>query len=265
LVAIPVSACVPASLPGQACRVADSVRVRVPFEAPPDASYATLGRLDVPFAEIPLGIGHVHRSEENPVRDLPPGDGDWLRAMEIPLSASPGGHPSTWIAGGWVVRTGEPPEALTVHGMVETGYEEPSFVVLERRADGWLQILWPEAGGELGAAWMPACALDAGPIRLEFTSWSDWLLSDRISPLFFRTALPEELRSGPSTASDVVTRIDRDHVMEPLEVRGDWMRVVLKQPSDYCFPDVVPTRHEGWVRWRSGDLGPRVWYHSRGC
>jgi hypothetical protein len=39
----------------------------------------------------------------------------------------------------------------------------------------------------------------------------------------------------------------------------------LKQPSDSCALDVQPVVKRGWVRWRSADQGPWVWYHTRGC
>jgi hypothetical protein len=149
--------------------------------------------------------------------------------------------------------------------MIETGYEEPSFVVLESRWDGWLHIRYAEAEGAAGSAWVPTCALGNTAARLDFTPWGKWLLSDRISPLYFRSRTPEELRSAPSAAAATVARIADDYILEPLEVRGDWMRVILKQPSDYCYPDVVPTRSEGWIRWYSPDRGPLVWYYSRGC
>jgi hypothetical protein len=36
------------------------------------------------------------------------------------------------------------------------------------------------------------------------------------------------------------------------------------QPSDYCR-DIDVAEHVGWVRWRSSDKGPWVWYFTRGC
>jgi hypothetical protein len=55
------------------------------------------------------------------------------------------------------------------------------------------------------------------------------------------------------------------YALYPREVRGDWMRVEMSEPSDYCAdpaPDVP--RIEGWVRWR--DRGAlQLWYFTRGC
>lgn len=97
---------------------------------------------------------------------------------------------------------------------------------------------------------------------LDYTPWSEWLLSDRISPLYFRSDAPAELRSGPAATSQLLAEISGDHIVEPLEVRGEWMRVVVKQPSDYGRWDMEVVRREGWVRWYSAETGPRVWYPS---
>ena len=56
-------------------------------------------------------------------------------------------------------------------------------------------------------------------------------------------------------------------MLERLEVRGDWMRVRVTRPSTYCVEEasVQPRVEEGWIRWRDGEMGPWVWYFTRGC
>ncbi len=243
----------------------DSVRMAVPTDPPEAGSYLTLGRIGDRPEEIQLGVGHLHYSESNLSTGLAPGADDWFRRVELPLSRSPGERPTAWIVDGWILRESLPPESLTTRGLVETGYEEPSFVVLENRSDGWLHIRYSDAEGDAGSAWIPSCALDNSEGRLDFTPWSAWLLSDFISPLFFRSANAEELRAAPSAAAAAITLIVGDYSLEPLEVQGEWMRVIVSQPSDFCAPDVVPARSEGWIRWFSPDRGPRVWYFTRGC
>jgi hypothetical protein len=261
-----LATCGPALSAAQTCSVPESVRLELPAEPPAAGPYATLLSSGVRPDEIQLGVGHLHLSDDGLSPDGPPGADDWFRRVELPLSLSPGEEPTAWIVGGWILRRGVPPEALSTIAMVETGYEEPSFVVLESRPDGWIQIRYSEAEGSAAAAWVPACALASdNPLRLTFTPWSEWLLSDRISPLFFRSLVVGELRSAPSATAATLVSVSGDHSLEPLEVRGEWMRVGLKQPSDYCHPEVVPVRREGWVRWYSPDIGPRVWYFTRGC
>jgi hypothetical protein len=127
-----------------------------------------------------------------------------------------------------------------------------------------LRIRIGEQPGDAGTAWTHACAAREGPAWLDFTPWSAWLLGDQISPLFVRPEMAAELRSEPA-ASTAIATISGDHALEPLEISGEWMRVRLREPSDYCRPEVVSTAREGWVRWFSPEAGPRVWYFARGC
>lgn len=148
---------------------------------------------------------------------------------------------------------------------METGYEEQSLIVLERRADGWLRIRSPARHADVGGAWISGCALRASPLPLEVSLWSEWFLSDRVSPLCVRWGEAEPLYAGPSVDAPVLATITGNHQLVPVEIQGRWMRVIVVQPPDYCDPDVVSTRREGWVRWYARGPGPRVWYYTRGC
>ena len=255
---------VPAVAAAQLCQIPDQLRGTIPAEPPPRAPYEPLVGGTTTPGNVHLGIGHVHYSADNPVVELPPGEDNWLERVELPLSSEPGARPWGGLLRGWVGGAGLPAEPLTTRGLLETGYEEASFIVLESRSDGWLRIRYGEPGGE-ETAWVPLCALRESLARLDFTPWSDWFLGDRASPLFLRSAIAGDLHSEPSPRSTRITSIAGDHILEPLEIRADWMRVRLKQPSDYCSPDVVSASVDGWLQWFSEDDGPRVWYFTRGC
>ena len=62
-----------------------------------------------------------------------------------------------------------------------------------------------------------------------------------------------------------MSEIDDDYILEPLEVRGEWMRVKVKEPSDYCEFDLTVKSREGWIRWYADESVPLVWYYTRGC
>ena len=256
----------PLGAAAQVCEVAGSALALVP--ADPPAVYADDAPAPeaLPLFDVVLGVGHVYHDPQEPPSG-PPGDNSWLQSVALPLSESPGRQPTAWIARGWIVEPGQDPEALTIWGLIETGYEERSFVVLERRDDGWMQVGYTvDLQGGRRAAWVPECALDASPAPLAFAPWSEWLLGDEISPLFVRAGLPLAMHSEPSGTSSLVAMISAADALEPHEVRGDWMRVTLVQPSDYCRPDVESTRREGWIRWLTEDgRGPRLWYFTRGC
>src|ERR1051325_6440099 len=88
--------------------------------------------------DLPLGVGHVRpvREEE---RD------DWPRRLKLPVFTAPGGEVKIWLT----------PGSVGGDVLVETGYETGSFIVLQARPDGWLQIRF---GGPppSGAANIPA-------------------------------------------------------------------------------------------------------------
>ena len=254
----------PVRVEGQSCALPDSVRALVPNAPPPAGAYSMVWRGETSFGAS-LGVGHLHYSGGGAASAGPPGENDWLGRVELPLSESPDAEPWGWIVGGWVVRDGSTPEPLRSGTLVETGYEEPSFIVLEENADGWLRIRHASTDTEIQTSWTPTCALQSSPAALRFTRWNDWFLSGETSPLFFRSEMPQTLRSGASRESSPLAEISGDYILEPLEIRGEWMRVALKQPSDYCLVDVESTSTEGWVRWYSEETGSRVWYFTRGC
>jgi hypothetical protein len=148
--------------------------------------------------------------------------------------------------------------------MVETEYEATSFIVLDARDEGWLRIRYARPTDERdGTAWVHACHLARESLAYE--SWEERLLSDEISPLYFRDRAAHALRGDPDAASDELARIEGDYHLEPLEIRGNWMRVRFKQPSDHCADPERVRSVEGWIRWRSAARGPLVWYYTRGC
>lgn len=206
--------------------------------------------------DLALGAGHVRPAREED-RD------DWTRRLWLPLFASPGGELKLWLA----------PGSVSPESLVETGYETTSFIVLQARERGrdagWLQIRF---GGPLssGAGWVHRCHLEAATPPLEYEPWDKLFASESAAPLYFRSWTAHALRSSASNAAPFVAWIPGDpnrYGMQPLEFRGDWARVRVSIPSEFCA-DPKPERttvHEGWIRWRSRERGPWLWYYTRGC
>jgi hypothetical protein len=212
--------------------------------------------LDGADAELPLGAGHVRPAREADRHD-------WTRRLLLPVFAAPGGELKLWLT----------PGSVGTDALIETGYETVSFIALQARESGrdagWLQIRF---GGPLssGAGWVHRCHLEAATPRLEYEPWEKLFASQNVSPLYFRAWAPHALRKTASPASPLVARIPGDpnrYGMQPLEFQGDWARVRVSIPSDACA-DPKPTRptvYEGWIRWRSRERGPSIWYYTRGC
>ncbi len=197
----------------------------------------------------------------------------WQDNVQFPLFATPDGKEKGWIANGWLLVHGasEGVVPLGTTGMIETGYEMPTFIVLEARSDGWLNIRYRPGNDKAeGTAWVHECYLPQDQHAMRFEPWESLFLGDSISPLFFRTKVRHALRAGPGVEHERVRWVPADpdaYALEPLEVQGDWMRVRVKVPSDYCAgPDEVKAQvHEGWIKWRDAEIGPWVWYYTRGC
>ena len=226
----------------------------VPPGAPTDAAYDPLRGFD---PDVDLGIGYLTSSDRE---DIGP------KAVRLPLFRDAGGTPFAWILDGWLVPEGREPRALGAAGLVETGYEIPSLIVFAARADGWVRVRFAAGGG--GVAWTNGCFFGLGNHRLEVRRWDRRFLADPQAPLYFRREARHALRDGPSESAGRVGEVPAGpttYALYPREVRGDWMRVEMSEPSDYCAdpaPDVP--RVEGWVRWR--DRGAlQLWYFTRGC
>lgn len=241
-----------------ACTVPDRIRDRVPTPPPPSEVYETRWVTGAEGLSIDLGSGHLVYSDRNPYTPRPPGENDWLRRIELPLSPEPAAPATAWIVRGWVVRPDGDPVELLRSRQIETGYEETSLVVLEEQGD-WLLVRF---GLGEGRGWVPRCALEAGPELVDYATWTDWLAQREV--LFFRSGSPEGLFASPDDGREL-DPISGDYHLEPLEVRGSWMRVRVREPSDYCDFDVESRVREGWVRWRDESVGPRLWYYTRGC
>ncbi len=211
-----------------------------------------------------LGVGHL---------ELADGDASgmywtWAEHVALPLFVEPDGEFWGWIYKGEVLPGGASEGArLSGAGMTETDYERQTFLVLETRGD-WLKVRHsaPADSGD-GTAWAHACLLDLGEVSLVFESWEDVLMQIGGVPVFFRSEVAHSFRSGPSLESDRLGWILGEYEMWPVEFRGDWLRVRLREPSHWCSGDdeFAGREREGWIKWRGEDIGPWIYYPTRGC
>lgn len=224
------------------------------------------------FEREDLGVGFLEARHS----DAAPGTDDWLRHIQLPLFARAGdAEPSVWISDGFWVPATDPSQRrpFTYRGTVETSYEYSSFIVKEARDDGWIQLhvdIGPldQRGISWGYMWTHTCFLEDGTVPLRLRTWEEFFSSFGL-PLTFRDGSRHALRDGAGTQHSRTEWIEGDDEVEILEVRGDWARVRVSRPGQYltgCLgADWDGELFEGWIQWRSPEVGPWLWYPTRGC
>ena len=209
------------------------------------------------YYNVPLGLGFLKPVEQGNDYYY-----DWMFEIELPAWYTPDtARPLGWLQQGMVyTETGV--ETLTGAGMVETAYEQTSFIIWETQGD-WLKISF-NSGLD---AWTHRCHLKTAKLNLEPVTWQTFL-RQHADWLHFRKPVPHMLRASASVDGELVTRIGLDHKIELIDIRGDWMEVEVEQPDLTCSGSEVEekqvSKHHGWIKWRD-QRGPWVYVYTRGC
>lgn len=103
----------------------------------------------------------------------------------------------------------------------------------------------------------------------EWRIWSDFLLGypvffqRNVEPIFFAEFMGvEELLELPNR-TDVPKW--KDYIMYPKEIRGDWMKVEVVAPSDYCEEPKLKQSKILWINHLDENGELKIWYYVRGC
>ncbi|NJM97307.1 MAG: hypothetical protein HC800_09135 [Phormidesmis sp. RL_2_1] len=221
------------------------------------------GIIDISSGTAPrVGTGHLRPRDLN--SSLLTDEVGWLQSVTLPLYGSPGGEHWGWIYQGWLIPNGQ--EALAIgrdasFAMVQAYENLYTFPVLSVRADGWIQVQYSETG----SAWVHRSQLTLGEMPLMVESW-EARLQEQPRVYFLNTGTAQALRSQPETATNLLSLIATDSLIEPLSFSGDWMNVRVTRPIANCRPLTGATVTEGWMRWRSRNQESLVWYQpDAGC
>ena len=150
--------------------------------------------------------------------------------------------------------------------MIEFDYEVPGWAILRFSTDSaWVKVTLAPSQPSGPVGWVRLRPDTAIPLL-----WSQVLPRHR---LFF-------LRRGEIAfyqVPDPKARINRqlvrysnsdrfDYIMNPLTVRGTWLRVALFSPSAMCeASDLKVTPDTLWIQYLTAAQRPRVFYYTRGC
>ena len=215
------------------------------------------------FGDMALGVGYLHvEGADDPSGAL---YYDWPVHVIAPFWSAPEETSfAGWLRNGQVYPHGSNPLPLSGAGLVETDYEQSSFIVWEQSGD-WLRVrvlpAWPDI-------WLNSCHLRIGAAKLRYDPWETFIRQHG-DWLHFRADVPHNLRASPDATSNRVTVVGLDHKLVLMELEGDWMRVKVQQPDLTCSAmsddSARAAEHEGWIKWRDESKGPWVWTYTRGC
>ncbi len=178
LIAIPAIATNCPTLPDQPPTTKQETSFQATWQwvSEPHSVYEYVGNRD----QAPLGIGHLRAVSASE------GYYDWPRKIVLPVWDTPGGSLLAWVRGGLVIPTdGSTSYPLSGAGMVETDYEQLTFIITEQKNE-WLKLRFKAKDD--GVGWVHRCHLGVGDIRLAYQRWQE-LLREKGDWLHFRSAI----------------------------------------------------------------------------
>ena len=203
---------------------------------------------------VAVGIGHLKPASDTATNEK---DATWLQSINLPLYTAPSGDHWGWIYQGWMILPGQPYLAIgrdAGFSMVKVDGDLFTFPILEVREDGWMQMQYTENG----SAWIHTSHLNLGDIPLVAESWETHLQAQS-SVYFLEAEKAQALRSQPEEATNMLSLVSADSLIEPLDFAGDWMRVRVTRPVSMCKPLTGATTTEGWMRWRDEGERSLIW------
>ncbi len=186
---------------------------------------------------------------------------NWLTSVSLPLYTSPGGTHWGWIHHGYLIQ-GESAFAIgrdAGFAMVKPYQNLYTFPVLTIQDDGWFQVQYTTGG----SAWAHTSQLEVGDMPLAIERW-ELLLGSQSVVYFLEQSEAQALRSQPQEATNMLSFVASDSLIEPISIVGDWMRVKVTRPTAQCQPLTGSTVTEGWMRWRDEANESLVWYNPDG-
>lgn len=150
---------------------------------------------------------------------------------------------------------------MKTDNLIEFEYEKLGLP-LRGISDNWLNVIYGyDKSGNVLTGWIEQS------VATDYFLWKDYLKSvmlffestDRIN--FFDTPNGNkvEFKLQPSQ------NFKYDYIMKPVELHGDWMKVEVTSPSNYCDTPEIKETKELWIKYLDKSGRPLVWYFTRGC
>ncbi|MEO1741825.1 MAG: hypothetical protein AAFR99_08465 [Cyanobacteria bacterium J06629_9] len=251
------------------CQISSSSDVELPdmpFELPTPPAEVSWREAD----RENLGVGYIGPVETAPTPDTPDyllvgfANADWLKRVILPIYPAPDAEANDWMACGWLMldaQSDAPEKTEMEPPLFYPGYSGFGWIVQAEQGD-WLQL---DEG-----MWVLRSHLQTSTLPLGYIRWADryqammaehatYAPDDPAADwgyLFLKTpGTTAQLRPSPDSQADSIAQIDDSASMLPLELQGDWMRVRVYTPGNFCIEDWQGEVKEGWIRWMDPTQG----------
>ncbi len=151
---------------------------------------------------------------------------------------------------------------IKTDNLIEFEYEK-SGLPLRGISDSWLNVIYGH--DKLGKALTGWVEQKSG--TTDYFLWKDYL---KFEMLFFDS--PDRIEFFDKAGGEKVEfklqpsqNLKYDYIMKSIELDGDWMKVEVTTPSNYCNTPEVKETKVFWIRYLDRKGRPLVWYFTRGC
>lgn len=153
-------------------------------------------------------------------------------------------------------------ENVKTDNLIEFEYEKLGLP-LRGISDNWLNVIYGyDKSGKALTGW-----IEQKGGTTDYFLWKDYLKSamlffestDRIEFFDKPEGMKAEFKLQPSQ------NLKYDYIMKPVELNGNWMKVEVTTPSNYCNTPEVKETKVFWIKYLDQNGRPLVWYFTRGC
>jgi hypothetical protein len=205
-----------------------------------------------------LGIGMLRAKDDNLAIS------SWLEQTQIVLFDRPQGQGIGKLEKGLLKRNGQSDQILNSPPLFAL-YSTYVFPVLEKRQNEWFRIRYQVGQGNDRTAWIKASQFQKAGVILDYESWQDYIMTkSSIEPIKNN----QYVYLQPTARSQPLAKIKAGYAIEPLQVKGDWLKIRYSSNVQACGgleeAPKKPKIFTGWMRWRK-DGKFLIYIPEKGC
>ena len=151
---------------------------------------------------------------------------------------------------------------ISENNLLEYDYEELGLPVCKIKSNKWIEVIYGyDNNNYILTGWVLVSE------KSTLLKWNSFLKEKLV---FF--ANPEKVNFfDDKNGKEVQFKLQPsehmtyDYIMRPQVTKGNWMKVEVVTPSDYCDNPESLERKVFWIQYLDDTGRPLVWYFTRGC